>query len=182
MRWIGVGVAVAALAFAAAGCGGSSDSGSEATADTVVTNTSASTDTSASTEETSTETTSTDTGDLSGLSGECNDLAGASQQFAAAIASSTSGGNSDAEATADAFKAFAEQAPDELKDDFEVLGEVIAAYAVALKDLDLEPGAVPTADQIAKLTQLGQSLSTTEAQQASAAIAAWGEEHCGSTP
>ena len=176
MRWIGVGVAVAALAFAAAGCGGSSDSGSEATADTVVT------ETSASTEETSTETTSTDTGDLSGLSGECKDLAGASQQFAAAIASSTSGGSTDAEATADAFKAFAEQAPDELKDDFEVLGEVIAAYAVALKDLDLEPGAVPTADQIAKLTQLGQSLSTAEAQQASAAIAAWGEENCGSTP
>ena len=36
-----------------------------------------------------------------------------------------------------------------------------------------KPGATPSAEQIAKLAQLGQTLSTAEVQKASAAIAAW---------
>jgi hypothetical protein len=183
MRWIGVAAAVAALAFAAAGCGGSSDSSSEAAGDTAVTETSSSTDTTSSTEETSTETTSTETsGDLAGLSGECKDLAEAGQKFSAAIASSASAGNGDLDVTADAFKEFADQAPDELKDDFKVLAKVIAVYATALKDIDFKAGSTPTAEQIAKLTKLAQSFNSADVQKASTAIAAWGQEHCGVTP
>jgi hypothetical protein len=180
MRWMGVAAAVAALAFAAAGCGSSNDSGSEAAADTAVTETSSSTDTSSSTEDTSTETTSTETsGDLAGLSGECKDLAEAGQKFSAAIASSASGGNGDLDVTADAYKEFADQAPDELKDDFKVLAKVIAVYATALKDIDLKPGSTPTPAQIAKLTKLAQSFNSADVQKASTAIAAWGQSHCG---
>ncbi len=192
MRWIGVAAAVAVMAFAVAGCGGSSDSSDDAAADTAVTDTSSATDTSASTETTSTETTSTETtstettsteaSGLAGLSGECKDLAEAGQKFSAAIASSSSGGSGDPEATAAAFKEFAEQAPDELKDDFGVLAKVIAIYAAALKDIDFKPGSTPTPAQIAKLTKLGQSLNSADVQKASTAIAAWGQENCGSTP
>jgi hypothetical protein len=188
MRWFGVAAAVAALALVAAGCGSSSDSSSEAAGDTAVTETSSSTDTSSTTEETSTETTSTETtstetnGDLAGLTGECKDLAEAGQKFGAAIASSASGGNSDLDVTANLFKEFADQAPDELKDDFKVLAKVIAVYAAALKDIDFKAGSTPTAAQIAKLTKLGQSLNSADVQKASTAIAAWGQEHCGVTP
>jgi hypothetical protein len=193
MRWIGVAAAVAALALAAAGCGSSSDSSTEAAGDTAVTETSSATDTSSATEETSTETTSTETtstettsaetnGNLAGLTGECKDLAEAGQKFGAAISSSANGGNSDLQVTADAFKEFVAQAPDELKDDFQVLAKVIAVYAAALKDIDLKAGSTPTPAQIAKLTKLGQSLNSADVQKASTAIAAWSQEHCGATP
>jgi len=176
MRWIIVGAAVAALALAVVGCGGSSDSGSNAAADTVVT------DTSASTEQTSTEQTSTGTDGLTGLSGECKGLAEASQAFGAAMASSAGGGNNDLNATADAYKAFAEKAPDELKGDFEVLAGLMADYATALRDLDLKAGETPTPAQIAKLAVLAHSLGTADAQKASVAIATWTQENCGATP
>jgi hypothetical protein len=188
MRWIGVAAAVAVLAFVAAGCGSSSDSSSEAAGDTAVTETSSSTSTSSSTGETSTETTSSETtatdasGDLAGLTGDCKDLAEAGQKFGAAIASSASGGNGDLAVTANAFKEFAAQAPDELKDDFEVLAHVFVVYAAALKGIDLKAGSTPTAAQIAKLTKLGQSFNSAEVQKASTDIAAWGKAHCGATP
>jgi hypothetical protein len=192
MRWICMAAAVAALAFAAAGCGSSNDSSSEAAGDTAVTETSSSTDTSSSTEEASTETTSTETmstetttgtsGNIAGLSGECKDLAEAGQKFSAAIASSASAGNGDLDVTAGAFKEFADQAPDELKDDFKVLAKVIAVYATALKDIDFKAGSTPTPEQIAKLTKLSQSLNSADVQKASTAIAAWSQSHCGGTP
>jgi hypothetical protein len=191
MRWIGVAAAVAVLAFVAAGCGGSSDSNSEAAGDTAVTETSSTTDTSTTTDTTedtststdTTEATSTDTsGNLAGLSGDCKDLAAAGQKFGAAIASSANGGNSDLQVTADAFKEFVAQAPDELKDDFQVLAKVITVYAAALKDIDFKAGSTPTPAQIAKLTKLGQSLNSADVQKASAAISAWSKSHCGATP
>ena len=179
MRWIVVGAAVAALALALAGCGGSSNSGNDATADTVATDTSASTedtstvdistvdtsteDTSTedtSTVDTSTENTSTETGDLAGLSGKCADLAKASQAFGAAIASS-GGGSDDLDTTADAYKALAQKAPDEIKDDFEVLAGVMSDYAKAFRDAGLKPGETPTPKQIAKLVVLSRTLNTT---------------------
>ena len=183
MRWMGLAGVVLALAFAVTGCGGSNDSGSEAAADTAVTETSSSTDTSASTDTTSTDTSSTDTsGSLAGLSGECKDLAEASQKFGEAVSSSTSGGSSDLEATAAAYEEFAKQAPDELKDDFETLGRVMTKYAAAIDDLDLKSGATPNAAQIAKLVKLGQELSAEDVLKASAAIASWTTANCSSTP
>jgi hypothetical protein len=184
MRWIGVAAVVAALAFAGAGCGGSSESDGEAVVDTAVTETSSTetTDTTSTDMSSSTEETSTESSGISGLTGECEDLAGAGEKFSAAVASATAGGSSDLEATAAAFDEFANEAPDELKDDFEALAEVMTAYATAFDDLDLEPGAVPNAEQIAKLAQLGQSLSTEKAQKASAAIAAWATANCTPNP
>ena len=188
MRWIGLAGVVLALAFAVTGCGGSNDSGSEAAADTAVTETSSSTETSASTGTTSTDTNGTDTsstdtsGSLAGLSGECKDLAEASQKFGEAVSSSTSGGSSDLEATAAAYEEFAKQAPDELKDDFETLGRVMTKYAAAIDDLDLKSGATPNAAQIAKLVKLGQELSAEDVQKASTAIASWTTANCSPTP
>ena len=189
MKLVGVAAVIASLAFVVAGCGGSSDSGSNAAADTAATETSASTD-DMSTETTSTDTTSadttstgtssTDTNSMTGLSGECKSLAEASQKFSEASAKVGQSGGNDLGATADAFEELAAAAPDELKDDFRVLADVMKQYAEVLKDVDLKAGEVPSADQVAKLAKLGQSLGAQKVQKASAAIATWTTEHCGS--
>lgn len=178
--WI-LGV-VLVLALAGAGCGGSNDATSDAAGDDTAIEESVSTETSVSTDDASTEQT-TDAGDsIGGLSGECSDLVKASQAFGAAVASSLGTGEGELGETADLYKAFAENAPDELKDDFETLADVMADYATALADLDIGAGETPSAEQIAKLAQIGQSLSTTEAQEASAAISAWTQENCNPNP
>ena len=177
MRRIGIAGAALVLVLAGAGCGGSSDAASDAVGEDTVTETSTSTSGEGTTEAT------TDTNaSIGGLSGECSDLVEASQAFGAAVASSLGTGDDDLGTTADLYKAFAENAPDELKDDFETLADLMADYATALADLDLQAGETPSAEQIAKLATIGQSLSTDEAEKASAAISAWTEENCGSNP
>ncbi len=194
MRWIGVLAIVAALGLVATGCGSKKSSSATATEATTTeafteqtttedTATDGTTTDDMSTDEgtTSTEETSTDGGGaLGALSGECKDLAEASQAFGAALSSATaSGGDGDLGATADAYQAFADKAPAELKDDFEALAGVIDEYAGAIKDLDLKAGEQPSAAQIAKLVAISQSFNTAKVQNASAAIAAWTTKNCG---
>ena len=181
MRRIVIAGAALVLMFAVAGCGGSNDAASDVVGDDTVTEESTATGTSTSAEGSTEELTDT-VDSIGGLSGECSDLVDASQAFGAAVASSLGTGDNELGNTADRYKAFAENAPDELKDDFETLADLMADYATALADLDLQAGETPSAAQIAKLATIGQSLSTTEAQEASAAISAWTQENCGSNP
>ncbi len=190
MRWIGVLAMVAALGLVATGCGGSTSSSdaaaTEATATEAFTEQTTTEETSTddmSTDEdtTSTEETTTDGGGaLGALSGECQDLVDAGQAFGAALSSAAANGaNNDLGATADAYQAFADKAPAELKDDFKALASVIDEYAGAIKDLDLKAGEQPSAAQIAKLVAISQSFNSTKVQKASAAIAAWTTKNCG---
>ena len=174
MRRIGIAGAALVLMLAGAGCGGSNDAANDAVGEDTITEESTSTATSASTDEASTDT----VGSTGGLSGECSDLVEASQAFGAAVASSLGTGSDHLGDTADLYKSFAENAPDELKDDFETLANLMADYATALADLDLQAGETPSAEQITKLATIGQSLSTSEAQEATAAISAWTQENC----
>lgn len=182
MRRIGIAGVALVLMLSGAGCGGSNDAASEAAGDDTVTEESTSTGTSTSTEEASTEGTTDTVGTVGGLSGECGDLVEASQAFGTAVASSLGTGNGELDQTADLYKTFAENAPDELKDDFETLADLMAGYATAIADLDLQAGDTPSPKQIAKLVEIGRSLNTTEAQEASAAISAWTQENCGPNP
>jgi hypothetical protein len=182
MRRIGIAGAALVLMLAGAGCGGSNDAANDAAGEDTITEESTSTGTSASTEEVSTEGTTDTVDNVGGLSGECKDLVDASQAFGAAVSSSLGSGDSGLGEIADLYKAFADNAPDDLKDDFETLADVMAGYANALADLDLQAGETPSADQIAELTKLGQSLSTAEVQQATEAISTWTEENCGPNP
>ena len=98
----------------------------------------------------------------------------------AMISSATGAGtNDDLDATAKAYKAFADNAPDELKDDFETLAGVIGEYASAIGDLDLKAGETPSPSQIAKLVALSRSFNSADVQEASAAISSWTTENCG---
>jgi hypothetical protein len=168
---------VAALALVAAGCGGSSDEASsdtatvaETTTETTTTEDTTTTADTATTEETTTETTGGDTG---ALTGKCAELAGLGSKLAAATGGQDAG-------IADVSKLFdemADQVPDEIKADWQVLARNYAKIAAALKGVDLSSG-TPDAATLAKLQKLATTLDSQEVQQAAAHIEAWVQKNC----
>jgi ribosomal protein L12E/L44/L45/RPP1/RPP2 len=166
MRWLAL--LVMALALVAAGCGGN-DNESAGSDETAIEDTT-------STESTSEETTeeSTDTGDLSGVldDEDCLRLAGIGATFAQAIT-----GANDEEA-AEAFQNLVDNVPDEIKADVQVLADWFAEYSAKVKDIGIEAGQTPTADQIQQLTA---ALATTNQEEVSAAserLGTWANENC----
>lgn len=179
MRWLTIAAALAALSLGlvAAGCGGGDDEASDEP-DTVVTDT----ETDETTDDT-TETTDdgTDT-DLSGFdfsSEECQDLVNAGNAFGQAIGSATSG--ADLSDEADAFQEFASNAPEEIREDMQTLADAYEDIVAVLADVDLDPGATPSAEQIAQLTQALASIDQTEVTAASERIGVWANENCTTT-
>jgi hypothetical protein len=199
-RRLGV-LLVAVLALVAAGCGGggsneaSSDTSTiasgtatdemtttdETSTDAMTTTDETSTDAMATTEGTSTdemtttEETSTDsTGiDTTGLTGKCAELAGLGSKLAAAM----TGQNADVQDVSKLFDEVADQVPDEIKADWEVLAKNFSKIAEAMKGVDLSSG-TPDAQALAKLQQLATQLDSQEMQQAAAHIEAWAKENC----
>jgi len=171
MRWLTIAVAVFALVLVGAGCGGGDDeAGSTDTA--VITDT---TDTDETTDDTTTDETTDETDtDFSGdLSGDCLE---AVQAYSAALAAAGAGGDSDD--SLDVFQEFADQAPEEIRDDFQVLAQAYATYIQELGDLGLEPGEVPSADDLAKLTQAAAAFNNPEVTAANERVTAWADENC----
>ena len=162
MRWLAL--LVMALALVAAGCGGSD-------------NESAGSDETTTEETTSTESTteeSTDTGDLSGVldDEDCLRLAGIGATFAQAITGATD------EEAAQAFQNLVDNVPDEIKADVQVLADWFAAYSAKVKDIGIEAGQTPTADQIQQLTAALADTNQEEVSAASQRLGTWANENC----
>ena len=121
---------IAAVALIAAGCGGSDSN--EASSDTTV----ATTETMSVETSTTDSGTSTDNGSIGSLSGDCAQFAGVSSK----IAQSLSGQDANMEDAAKAFADIADQVPDEIKDDYQVIAENFSKIAEALKGVDLTSG------------------------------------------
>jgi hypothetical protein len=180
---------VAALALVAAGCGGSSDEASSDTATVAETTTEATTtedtsttedattteDTSTTEDTTTTEETTETTGgaDTSALTGKCAELAGLGSKLAAA----TGGQDAGIADVAKLFDELADQVPDEIRADWQVLARNYAKIAAALKGVDLSSG-TPNAATLAKLQKLATTLNSQEVQQAAAHIEAWVQKNC----
>ncbi|MGH3065719.1 MAG: hypothetical protein ACRDOF_05380 [Gaiellaceae bacterium] len=167
MRWLSVIVMVVALTVAGVGCGGGDES---ASGDTTATET---TTEETTTEETTTEETTTEP-DLSGVLADedCQKLLGVGAAFAQAISGAT-----DEEAAA-AFQNLADDVPDEIKADVQVLADWFTEYAAKVKDIGIEAGQTPTADQV---QQLVAALSTTNQEEVTAAserLGVWANENC----
>jgi hypothetical protein len=199
--WILCAVVLGGTGFVLSGCGGdktttetvtvteAADSDGEAMTDTAMTETDAmesetetsDTDTTLTDAmESETETTGsedTDTGtDFSGFatSENCREFL----SFASAISSALSGSSdTDVQAAADAMQKFADEAPDEIEDDFRVLADAYEKIADALEGVDLSSD-TPPAEAIAKLAQLSQEIDSAALAQASANISAWTQENC----
>jgi hypothetical protein len=108
----------------------------------------------------------------------CKDLEG----LAAKVAQSfqpNSNGETDLSKEADALNALADAAPNDIKGDFKTFAESFKDFAKAYGDVKLKPGVTPSAQQIAKLATLSQSLNTPKLQKAMQHLSAWGSSHCG---
>ena len=167
MRWLGVVAMVVALAVAGAACGGGDES---ASGDTTVTET---TTEETTTEETTTDT-STDTGDFSGVLADedCQKLIGVGAAFSQALTGAT-----DEEAAA-AFQNLVDDVPDEIKADVQVLADWFAEYAAKVKDIGIEAGQTPTADQIQQLVAALAATNQEEVTAASERLGVWANENC----
>ena len=165
---------VAALALVVAGCGGSSDEGSSDTATVAAedtTNDATSTGDMTTTEETASDDTATDPS--SALTGKCADLAGLGSKLAAAMGGQDAG----VADVSQLFDELADQVPDEIKADWQVLAQNFQKIAAALKGADLSSG-TPDAATLAKLQKLATTLDSKEVQQAAAHIEAWAKKNC----
>lgn len=165
---------VAALALVAAGCGGSSDEASSDT-DTVAVETTT-TDTTTTEDTATTDDTATDTSsstDIGALTGKCAELAGLGTKLASAMGGQDAG----VENVSKLFDELADEVPDEIKADWQVLAENFGKIAEALKGVDLTSG-TPDAETLAKLQALSATLDSQEVQQASAHIEAWVTQNC----
>ena len=84
----------------------------------------------------------------------------------------------DANDSLESFQAFADNAPDEIKDDLQVLATGYAAYIKTVSELGLKQGEVPNAAQIAALAKASEGFNTSEFQAASEHWDAWVATNC----
>ena len=150
---------VAALALVAAGCGGSSDESSSDTTTvaaetTTEETTTEETTTEATTEETATtEEATTDDSGMAALTGKCAELAGLGSKLAAAMGGQETGVAN----VSRLFDELADEVPDEIKADWQVLAQNFQKIAEALQGADLSSG-TPDAATLAKLQKLATTL------------------------
>jgi hypothetical protein len=170
MRGILAGLLVTA-AILAAGCGGSSKDTSGTTA---------ATDTSAAATTSTTDTTAGDTTSTTGQSQGCQKVADLSVEFSKALgaAGATGSGQADLQKTAEAYKAFAEKVPEEIRGSFRTLAASFALYANALKGVDLSSGKTPDAKTLAKLNNATKALDNESLSAANTKISAWVKKNC----
>ena len=166
MRWLSLFLAVFALSVVAVGCGGGDES---ASGDTTATET--------STDETATEETTTDgtTTDLSGVFADedCLALVAAAASFSQAFT-----GTSATSDETNAFEELAAKVPDEIKADVQVLAEAYAKYAAEIKDIGIEAGQTPSAEQLQQLQAALASFDQQGVSEASQRLSTWAQANC----
>ena len=200
--WILCALALGGVGFATAGCGGGKTTATETvtvaadtTTEATTTETEATTTTETETETTDTETTATestdtteteatgtettDTTDTTGLSFLSSEKCQNYLRLLSSYATARSGaGGTDTKAAADALQDVADQAPDEIKDDFQTLADAYGKIADALGDTDLSAGQTPPPDVLAKLADVSKEIDSTKVAQASTNISTWLTKNC----
>jgi hypothetical protein len=202
--WIVCALALAVIALAASGCGGGGTETVTVTetvsaGDTTATDTTSTEETTTDEETTTEEETTTDeeavttdegtttdetgtdteaagtTPDLSFLSSDkCREYVQLISSYASALSGA---GGTDTERAAQALQDVADQAPDEIRDDFQTLADAYSKIADALKGVDLSSG-TPDASAIAKLQKLSQEIDEQKVTQASTNISTWLTKNC----
>ncbi len=99
-------------------------------------------------------------------------------KWAAAVAAASAGVAPEEEASA-ALEAFAAAAPEEIRDDVEVFVQAYERFIQELEAAGIEPGQVPTPEQLAALERAAKILDDPKVQAASDRISAWFERECG---
>ncbi len=175
LRRLSILLVALVLAVGAAGCGGGDDE-SSASGDTTTTET-VTEDT--TTDETTTESTETDTdtsGTFNWASSDCQSLVAAYVGLSAAIGAASTG--QDVSGEIEKFTDYADKVPEEIRDDVQTLATAYGAFVDELKDLGLQPGQVPSGDQIQALDAASKSLGDSDVQAASERLNAWTTANC----
>src|SRR5579862_2387770 len=160
-----LGLAVALIAFAS-GCGGGKKAASTTTTTAAAATTSA----------TSTQAAITTPSFASAHN--CGQL----RALGAQVAKSLQTSSGDVQATVaneDAvLKAMAQAAPSAIRGDFQTFESAFHTYVQALAKVKLKAGSVPTAAQIAALTNAAKSLNEPKLRAAEQHLAAWAQKNC----
>jgi hypothetical protein len=165
---------VLALALLGAGCGGGDEASSDT--ETVVTETTDDTTTEDTTTDETTTEDETETDGSSFASGDCAELIAASAQLSSAFGAAGSSG--DLEDVSAIFDEFAANAPDEIREDLEILAAAYAEYFDVLSDIDIASGETPSPEALAQLQAAMASIDQAEVTAASERLAAWSTENC----
>jgi hypothetical protein len=174
MRLLTIAVVIL-LALAGASCGGDDEESSDEDTITFETTTDDTT-TDETTDETTTDDETTDDSGDSLASEDCQDLISASAALGQAFGGAQSG--EDLSESSEAFTEFAENAPDEIRSDLELMAETYAAYVDALEDIGLDPGETPSADQAVEFQQALASIDLEEFSAASQRFTTWAGANC----
>jgi hypothetical protein len=128
-----------------------------------------------------------DTGDAGSL-GDFSTVCLEATQAMAEAASSYSTGLTEAfsgtlddealQAAADQLQAMSDAAPDEIKDDFRMIADALAAFYTAFGEIGYQPGATPTPEQAEQLAALAEAFDNDAFDEASQNIEAWFEGNC----
>jgi hypothetical protein len=112
--------------------------------------------------------------------GECADAVAAMAAAAQAIPAAMSGGSVDLETSIAQLQAFAENAPEEIRDELQIIYAAYGEFAQAMADSGYDPssGQPPSADAIAALTQASEAINTPEVLAASNTVNAYFEGGC----
>jgi hypothetical protein len=112
---------------------------------------------------------------------ECAEVAAAMAAAAQAMPGVMSGSAADVEQSIEQFQAFADVAPDEIRDDMQTLAEGYARIAQVLADADFDPtsGQPPSPETLAALEAASQELNTDEFTAAAERVSAYFESGCG---
>jgi hypothetical protein len=114
------------------------------------------------------------------FTGECAGFAEAFANANNASSSAFSGEDADLEQAAEFFDEVAEEAPEEIRGDFEVFAEAYAEFVQAMADADIDfsdPESIEAAD-MEEFAELGEAFSSPEVQEASNNIQAYMTENC----
>ena len=164
--------ALAALLLTAAACGGDDD---ESAASTQAPAAAATTDSSDAAETTSESEEDSDAPNAV-ESEECRELVGLGAKVTEALGGAAGG---DVEDTQEFLDAYADEAPEEIRDDFKVIAEAYGKIAEALERVDVSSGAQPDPEALAKLQALASELDQPRLEEANENITAWVNENCG---
>lgn len=112
--------------------------------------------------------------------GECAEVVAAMAAASSGISAAMSGSGSDLEQSIEAMQAFAAEAPEEIREDFQMLAEAYARIGQALADSGYDPasGQPPSAEAMAALQAAGDEMNSAEFQAASERISAYFDAEC----
>jgi hypothetical protein len=113
---------------------------------------------------------------------ECAKVVTAMSAAAAAVPQVMSGEVGDLNTSVEQMEAFAQAAPEEIRDDLVTVAQAYSAYAAVLQDSGWDPssGEAPPPEVTAALTAASQELQNADFVAASDRVQAWFTENCGS--